>query len=195
MIAAAALDILDESPDPSGLTVRVLAQRLGVQAPSLYAHVSGIDEVIDLVHQRINETIDTSVIADAEDLEALRAFGRLYYRAYRQHPAAAALITNRGTNQEHALDIYEAIAAFLLRAGAQPEDVLPIMAMLDAVILGSAVEPFAAGFPGPARGYQHQHPSLAVTLRAIRRQTIDTTGFEWGLSAVIDAISLRTAPR
>ena len=61
-IALAALELLDQAHMESDLTVRALASRLGVKAPSLYAHVSGIDEVIDLIHGHINASIDLAYL-------------------------------------------------------------------------------------------------------------------------------------
>jgi AcrR family transcriptional regulator len=43
-IVDAAEDLLEEQ-GPDGLTMRTLAARLGIQAPSLYKHVAGKDEL------------------------------------------------------------------------------------------------------------------------------------------------------
>lgn len=188
LIAQAALAILDESPDPSILTMRALGRRLGVQAPSLYAHIQGLDEVIDLVHELINSTIDVSMLEESTSIDDLAAFCHSYRNAYRQHPTAAVIITSRAINLDHALDVYEPVAAFLLRYGVPAPDVMPIMAMLDNIVLGSAVEPFAAGFVGPARNYQRAHPALAHALRSTLRRSIDDIGFEMSLTAFLATV-------
>lgn len=188
LIAQAALAILDESDDPSALTVRGLAGRLGIQAPSLYAHVEGIDQVVDLVHALINSTIDISVLEGSDDLEDLRVFCHAYRNAYRAHPVAAVIITSRAINLDHALDVYEPVAAFLLRLGVPASTVMPLMAMLDNIVLGSAVEPFADGFIGAARNYRARHPALAEALRSTLRRSIDDVGFELSLEAFLSTV-------
>ena len=56
-IAVTALQLLDEE-GPTGLGMRRLARRMGVKAPSLYHHVAGQDEIIDLVHELVDNEID-----------------------------------------------------------------------------------------------------------------------------------------
>lgn len=188
-IAEAALAILDEAGEESALTMRALAQRLGVQAPSLYAHISGLDDLLDLVHRRINETIDVDVLVESVDEEDFREFVHRYRDAYRIHPLAATIIASRSINRDHALRVYEPIAAYLLARRVPSEFVMPVMAMLDNLIMGSAVEPFAAGFIGPSRDYLPQHPALAEALRTTNRKTIDDVGFDVGLNAVCRLIA------
>ena len=184
LIGEAALAILDESKSESALTMRVLAARLGVQAPSLYAHVSGIDDVITLVHRRINAGIDTSVLAASEDLGDLRIMARSYLNCYRNHHVAATIIVSRAINEDYALAIYEPIAAFFERFGVPAPSIMPVMALLDSLVLGSAVEPFSAGFIGSAQSYDAQFPAIGRALRSSPRKHIDESGFDLGMTAL-----------
>jgi AcrR family transcriptional regulator len=188
LIGEAALAILDESRSESDLTMRLLAARLGVQAPSLYAHVSGIEDVITLVHKRINASIDTGVLEGSEDLEDLRTMARNYLESYRSHRVAATIIVSRAINEDYALAIYEPIAAFLERIGVPAASVMPIMALLDYLVLGSAVEPFSAGFIGTAKSYDADYPALGRALRGSPRRRIDESGFELGMTALCTTI-------
>jgi AcrR family transcriptional regulator len=185
-IAEASLALLDGASDESALTMRSLAARLGIQAPSLYAHVVGMAEIHDLVHALINSGIDVSVVTGSEDLEDLAEFGRRYRRAYRQHRVAASIIMSRGVNGDHALRIYEAIAAFMLRYGIPPERVMPLMALFDNLVLGSAVEPFSAAFTDSVEDYALHHPGLAAALDSVDRGIIDDTAFECGLATFLN---------
>lgn len=193
-IALAALALLDQANTESELTVRALASRLGVKAPSLYAHVSGIEEVIDLVHGHINAGIDLTLITGSSDLEDFKDFIVSYRNAYRAHPLAASIISNRGINLDHALNVYEEIAAFLLRAQVPQDKIMPLMALLDSLVLGSSVEPFSAGFNEPIRWYRKDYPSLAVSLSATARRAIDELGFELGVNAFLDLVRAHTSP-
>lgn len=164
--------------------MRALAHRLGVQAPSLYAHIAGLDDLLDLIHRRINEKIDVDILVTSDNESDFRAFVHRYRDAYRIHPVAATMIASRAINRDHALRVYEPIAAYLFARRVSSTLVMPVMAMLDNLIMGSAVEPFAAGFVGPSRGYLPQHPALAEALRTTNRRAIDDVGFDVGLDAV-----------
>lgn len=187
-IAEEALALLDEGPDETVLTMRSLAARLGVQAPSLYAHVSGMDEIHDLVHSLINSTIDVSVVDGSIDPRDFAELGRRYREAYRAHRVAASIIVSRGVNREHALRVYEAIASFLSRYGVPADRVMPLMALFDNLVLGSAVEPFEAAFSGVPDDYALRHPFLARALSSTDRESVDDMAFEWGMNAYLDLV-------
>jgi AcrR family transcriptional regulator len=183
-IARAALDILDNAQDETALTARSLAKKLGVRAPSLYSHVSGMEEIVDLVHRHINSLIGIDILIGSDKEEDFREACHRYRQAYRAHPVAATIIASRAINRDHALKIYEPFAAYLLSRGVPGELVMPVMAMLDNLILGSAVEPFAEAFIGESADYQPAHPALALALETTNRAAIDDIGFEIGLDAM-----------
>lgn len=192
-IAAAALALLDEGPDETVLTMRSLAARLGVQAPSLYAHVTGMDEIHDLVHALINSTIDVAVVEGSVDPEDLAELGRRYRQAYRSHRVAASIIVSRSINRDHALRVYEAIAGFLERYGVPADEVMPLMALFDNLVLGSAVEPFEAGFTQAPDVDVDRHPHLARALESADRTAVDDVAFEWGMRAYFDLVRAAAA--
>ncbi len=78
-IIDAARDIIVER-GVGALTLRVLAQRIGVTAPALYAHVRDKDDilraVVDVELDRLADRFET--VADAEPIERIRAHGRAY---------------------------------------------------------------------------------------------------------------------
>jgi AcrR family transcriptional regulator len=192
LIARAALEILDASPDETALTARSLAKKLGVSAPSLYAHVAGMEEILDLVHRSINQTIDVSPLVDSSREEDFREVCHRYRNAYRAHRVASTIIASRSVNRDHALGVYEPIASYLLARGIAEELVMPVMATLDNLIMGSSVQPFAEGFIGDSAEYLPDNPGLAAGLQATNRQAIDDVGFGIGLDAVcriIDELS------
>jgi len=188
-IAAAALAILDEATLESELTVRAIATRLGVKAPSLYAHVSGIDEVIQIMHRHINATIDVTILAESSDLQDLHRFMTSYRNAYRAHPVAASIITRTGINLDHALAVYEEIARYLLRINISQEQVLPLMALMDNLVLGSSVEPFSDGFQQPLRSLKKFYPAIAVSITASKLKKVDDLGFDLGVTAFLGLIA------
>jgi AcrR family transcriptional regulator len=184
IIAQAALEILDAAADETALTARSLAKRLGVSAPSLYSHVAGMEEVLDLVHRSINHTIDVTPLSGSNRENDFREVCHRYRNAYRAHRVASTIIASRSVNRDHALGIYEPIARYLVARGIDKALILPVMAMLDNLIMGSSVQPFAEGFIGDSHDYLPDNPSLAHGLSATNRQAIDDVGFGLGLDAV-----------
>ena len=191
-IAAAALEILDGAADETALTARSLAKKLGVSAPSLYAHVAGMEEILDLVHESINATIDMTPLIGSTREEDFREVCHRYRNAYRAHRVASTIIASRSVNREHALRVYEPLAAYLVARGIDDKLVMPVMAMLDNLIMGSSVQPFAEGFIGDSSEYLPDNPALAAGLQATNRAAIDDVGFAIGLDAacrIIDELA------
>jgi AcrR family transcriptional regulator len=94
-IVAEARVVLEEE-GPAGLTMRRLADRLGIRAPSLYKHVADKElleiELITLGFEEFAATMAAAVAEAAEPLPALAAKYRLYALA---HPHLYRLMTER----------------------------------------------------------------------------------------------------
>src|SRR5699024_12508833 len=88
----AALSLVDEEGDEA-LSMRALAGRVDRQVSSLYNHVSGRSEVIELMRARIVAEIDVSAFASADSSgsgvawdEARESWARSYPRAFAAPP-------------------------------------------------------------------------------------------------------------
>jgi AcrR family transcriptional regulator len=191
-IARTALRLLD-AEGPDGLGMRRIAQELGVRAPSLYNHVSGQDEIIDLVHDLIDREVDTSGLGDPAWREGLEAFARSYRRAFLRHPHAIALVARRPILNHATLNLYDSAAAALGRAGLAPADVMRVIALLDYIVLGSAVETFIGGFAASPEEYQTKYPDLAAALIATDHATVDDDAFDLALQLMLDDLDERLA--
>jgi hypothetical protein len=143
-----------------------------------------MEEILELVHRHINSLIDVEILIDSAREEDFQEVCHRYRHAYRAHPLAATIIASRAINRDHALRVYEPIAAYLLARNVPKAMVMPVMAMLDNLILGSAVEPFTDAFIGRVADYKLTHPAIAVALRAADRNITDDVGFELGLDAI-----------
>jgi AcrR family transcriptional regulator len=189
-IARAALELLD-TEGPDGLGMRRVAERLGVRAPSLYHHVSGRDEVIDLVHDLIDREIDTTTLANPDWRQGLDAFARSYRQAFLRHPHAIALVARRPILNHATLNLYDSAAAALGRAGLPPAGVMLVIAVLDYLVLGSAVETFIGGFTAAPEEYQTRYPDLASALAATDRATVDNDAFDRALHLMLNDLEAR----
>jgi AcrR family transcriptional regulator len=101
-IADAALAII-RADGVGGLTMRSVAERLGVRAPSLYHHVRNKDELLDLVARNAFDRFAADLTAydeirSVDDWIAVTTAGALALRAfYVDHPGLAGLIQAKAT--------------------------------------------------------------------------------------------------
>ena len=185
-IALTALDILD-TEGLSALTMRHLAARLGVRAASLYNHVSGYDEIIDLIQDLVNQEIDLDTLRAAEFADGLMGFARSYRDAFLRHPHALPHLVRRQMASPNALRTFDALAGFLARHGVPEADVFVTMGMIDGAILGASLDLFEGGF-GPSARYAASHPSLATALAAADRDRVNEAAFELAVRGIVAAI-------
>lgn len=116
-IVAAAVTLLDEDGIEK-LSMRRLAQRLGVAAPSLYWHVSTKDDVVDLAVDAIfGEVLPRSEPA-AEWREEITGVLAAWRAALLRHPWAAAVTARRRPSLgPNFLAQMETLQATLVRTG------------------------------------------------------------------------------
>jgi AcrR family transcriptional regulator len=196
-IARAALQVVDEE-GPDGLTMRALAERLGVKAASLYNHVESKDALVDAVSELVNEEIDHTPLSDPDWRAGLAAYARGYRAVFLRHPNTIALLARRRVEAARALRGYDALLALLARAGLAPADAAEVAAALDYLVLGSALETFTAGFTRAPEAYRPEYPALADALdgsfaRGDGAAGLDDRGFELGLRLLLDGVGRRTA--
>lgn len=196
-IALAALQVVDEE-GPDGLTMRALAERLGVKAASLYNHVPSKDALVDTVSGLVNDEIDHAPLSDPDWRAGLAGYARGYRAVFLRHPNAVSLLARRRVEADSALRGYNALLALLGRAGLDPADAAEVAAAIDYLVLGSAVETFAAGFTREPAAYRPQYPALADALEGSAARGggpagLDDRGFELGLGLLLDGVERRTA--
>jgi AcrR family transcriptional regulator len=184
-ISSAAMDLVAAT---GGFTIPELARRLKVSPSSLYNHVSGREQIVELLRERAMSEVElpedrpdrpwTDVVADIM---------RSYRRSYARYPRLIPLLTSHAVNSTHAFTMYNALAVTLRRAGFNAVDTLRIITMFDCFVLGSALdlaapeEPWesgaevgpelaaalATGGPKPDRADDHFEYGLAVLLRGL----------------------------
>ncbi|MEY9845008.1 AcrR family transcriptional regulator [Streptacidiphilus sp. BW17] len=196
-IAAAALDVVDEL-GADGLTMRALAERLGVKAASLYNHVESKEALVDAVSQLVNEEIDHTPLADPDWRAGLAGYAHGYRAVFLRHPNTIALLARRRVEADRALRGYDALLGALGRAGLDPADAAETAAALDYLVLGSALETFTAGFTREPDGYRPEYPALADALsgsfaRGGGASGLDGRGFELALRLLLDGIDGRAS--
>lgn len=115
--------------DAEGLeavTIRRLAEELGVTPMALYWHFRNKDELLQSVAASIFEEIDLSVDATATWQKQLRALLGSMLVVLRDHPPTAILLSTRTVSSESSLLATEIMLDILRRGGFSPEEATQI---------------------------------------------------------------------
>jgi AcrR family transcriptional regulator len=154
VVAAAAADLMDAAGGPDALTLAEVAGRFNVKVPSLYNHVSGIDDLRDAVAVHTytlfyNALRDAAVGRTADD--ALMAIALTARQFAHEHPGIypllLRLITPAGAAQAQRL--LDLLIALLRPYGLSEEDSLHAIRGLRSVMHGFVDIERAGGFGLP----------------------------------------------
>jgi len=179
-ITTAALTLVEES---GGFTMPQLAKKLKVSPSSLYNHVSGRDEIIELLRGRAMSEVAMPEVG-VPWREALACIARGYRNSYGRYPRLIPLLTAQAVNSSAAFGMYNTLARVLTDAGFAPADVLRIITVLDSYVLGSALD--LAAPEAPWRSSRDVEPELKAALDTagdLRERSEDA--FEYGLRALL----------
>lgn len=136
LIADAAMELI-ESGAPFG--VNALARRLAVNPSSLYHHVSGREEIIELVRGRLAEKYSLDGRGD-DALDFIEFALRTQRRMYADHPMLVPLIIETTITDQATIRWYDRLATRLADAGIQDEELLAIVAVIDAFAIGFGLD-------------------------------------------------------
>jgi AcrR family transcriptional regulator len=155
-IAATALALVDRD-GLDAVTMRRIADELGVQAPSLYNHMRSKEELLDAVAESVMEQVDASAFRRLGWREALEQWAWSYYEALVAHPNLIPHLTVAFGRLDVALARADQVYAGLLRAGWTPSRATRIAAAVRYAVYGAALGSFAGGFPAEAARFPHLH--------------------------------------
>ena len=185
LITDAALALVDRHGD---FTMPGLAERLAVRPSSLYNHVAGRAEIVELMRTRMMAGIE--IPADSRDWsEAVSRIAQEYRRHYARHPRAIPLFTAHTVRSAVAFDMYNALATALSDGGFAPAEVLHAITAVDSFVLGSALDLAAP----------EQVWASADEANDAMRAALETSGadradaaFEFGLAVLIAGLQARS---
>ena len=199
-IAEAALDLVD-ADGVDGLTMRKLAQRLGVSAMALYTYFPDREAVLEAVTQLLL----TEVEIPAEDLdwrETIRHLMRSIRRVGLRHPNAAPLINRFPPRTVDALAFVEVAFRAFRRAGFDDRSTVRCYRALAVYSMGT--------FDVELSHYFAQHPAAQVVDGSLDTPTAvrllphvasiaplladqdDEEAFEYGLELLLDGFAQAT---
>ncbi|HEU4512430.1 MAG TPA: TetR family transcriptional regulator [Nocardioidaceae bacterium] len=187
LIRDRALAMIDEH-GLAALSMRRLAQELGVRAPSLYSHFPTKDDLLDAVADLVVAGVDTSGFGEGWR-EGLVRWARSYRAALAAHPGAVPLVASGAGRRESFLAMADAVHGGLVGAGWPPRDATMIAGAVKYLVVGAASTPFASGFADDVQVYLDRYPNLtqAHRLRA-DAERIDQESFELGLTALVGGL-------
>jgi AcrR family transcriptional regulator len=137
LIADAALELIDET---GALQMIALARRLSVAPSSLYNHVAGREEVVELLRTRIAESVGAGSPGGATWQEGVRSALDFSIEMYGRHLKAMMLLFEQAIGNSNVLAWYERVAGILAEAGFDLEDISAIISLLDATAIGLAMD-------------------------------------------------------
>ena len=178
-IVAAAIALVDESGDPSVLTLRGIARRAGITAPAIYAHFPDLAAVtaglLDASFEELRDTVRAAMDGQGDPVTALVAAGLAYVEFGWRHPARYRLMFAAGGYAPDAVATFglvEGAIAACVEAGVSDSE----NPHIDTWLLWAALHGVAT-LEKPARaGYLRLGPldppaMLATLIRRIARLT------------------------
>jgi AcrR family transcriptional regulator len=191
----------------SSLTIRSLAQQLGVKPMSVYYHVANKDEILDGIVDFVFSQIELpNTTGDWRTEIHRRAVSAR--QVLRRHSWAIALMESRTTPGPATLRHHDAVIATLRAAGFSLAMTAHAYAVLDAHVYGFAVQEASLPFEGPdtvsevaesimAQFAAGEYPHLVEMVTEYYRQPgYDFADeFEFGLNLILDGLSASIAAR
>ncbi len=177
-MVAAAVALLD-ADGVEGLSMRRLAERLGVTAAALYWHVRDKQELIDLVAEAIVAGIDLPA-PGTPWRDALLGMARSSRRVTLSHRDGARVLVLSIPRGEHRLALIETLFETLRAAGCPPSEIPALNSALNSFLTGSLLEESmspeqnaAPTAPGPAPTVAHPASCRLVVAGGSVNLTID----------------------
>jgi AcrR family transcriptional regulator len=132
----------------AGLTIRSLAQALGVKPMSVYHHVANKDEILDGIVDVVFSEIALPTIG-ADWRGELRRRARSAREVLRRHRWAIGLLESRTAPGPATLRHHDAVLGTLLAAGFSRELTAHAYALVDSYTYGFALQEAGLPFDGP----------------------------------------------
>ncbi len=186
LIAGAAMDLVNTT---GGFTIPGLARRLKVSPSSLYNHVSGREQIVELLRElAMSEVVLPAAGAEEPWADTVAEIMRSYRRSYARYPRLIPLLTTHAVNSSHAFTMYNALATTLSRAGFCDTDILRVITLMDCFVLGSALD--LAAPVDPWESGAEVGPELAAALATGGEKPARADdAFEFGLAVVLRGLA------
>ena len=197
VVVTAALKVV-EKEGGDALTMRRVADEIGVSASSLYGYVANKEELVQLVLDRLFGEVEMPPEGGAWQ-DTLKEFARSMLRVFRSNPGVAGLTLGRVALPSSMLDAVErSFREF--RAAGMPDEVAVYVGDLMGLYVGGfayemdmtppgAAEQFAEQFAGWLRSLpRDRFPNVTELAGKMVAGSADDR-FEWGLDVIVRGLA------
>ena len=189
----------------AALTIRSLAEELGVKPMSVYHHVANKDEILDGIVDLVFNEIELPS-ADGDWQSEMRRRAASARQALKRHPWAIGLMESRTAPGPATMRHHDAVIGALRAGGFSVEMTAHAYALLDSYIYGFALQEVSLPFKGPETVGEIAEPMLRqfsageyphfveLATEFVLQPGYDFGNeFEFGLNIILDALT-RTIP-
>ncbi|MFD0318259.1 TetR/AcrR family transcriptional regulator [Streptomyces flavalbus] len=201
-----AVAVADEKGSVAALTMRAVAQRLGVEAMSLYHHVAGREEILDGMVDAVFAEIDLPP-HDGDWKSAMRHRAESARAALRRHPWAVGLMDSRAQPGPATLRHHDAVLGSLRGSGFSVPMAAHAFSLIDSYLYGFVLQELSLPFTGEAELHDvadamlramppDTYPHLAelATEHALKPGYDYADEFAFGLALILDALGPDEVP-
>jgi AcrR family transcriptional regulator len=199
-VLRAALKLADTGGFES-LSMRKVANALGVEAMSLYNHVANKEDIVDGLVDIVFSEIEAPTPGEADWRGEMRRRAISVREVLGRHPWAVGLMESRMTPGPANLRYHDATMGCLREAGFSFEMAVHAASVQDAYIYGFALQEKTLPFETPeesgkavqakaeAVGGLSEFPYLVEVLTKLPEAGYDyAVEFEWGLDLILDGL-------
>jgi AcrR family transcriptional regulator len=198
-----AIELADERGIES-LTMRTLAQKLGVEAMSLYNHVANKEEILDgMVDVVMGEINDATSGISGDWKTAMRKRILAAREILLRHPWVPSVLVSRTSDSVPQMQYYESLIGLFRDGGFSYDLTHHALHALGSRALGFTQEPFDDSQPVPdpsalARQLAPEYPNTAALLEGVSHDADTTLGwcddqfeFEFALDLLLEGLDRR----
>jgi AcrR family transcriptional regulator len=136
-VVRAAVELADEE-GLAALSMRRVAERLGVGTMSLYTYVPGKPELLDLMLDTVLGERALPEVGDADWRAALEALAREDWAHYHRHPWVLEISGTRALLGPHELDGFEAAVRVVCGLGLTGREMVAVVTVVGQYVRGAA---------------------------------------------------------
>jgi len=198
-VLRAAVDVADTGGIGS-LTIRSLAQELGVKPMSVYHYVANKDEIIDGIVDLVYSEIELPT-SDGDWYSAMRRRAISARRVLRIHPWAIPLLQSRTSPGPATLAHHNAVIGSLRAGGFSVEMTAHAFALIDSYVFGFALSENSLPINGPETVSEVAESMMLQYLAQAYPSLLEFTNehvlkpgydfgaeFEFGLNVILDGL-------
>ncbi|WKV72644.1 TetR/AcrR family transcriptional regulator [Streptomyces sp. PCS3-D2] len=198
-VIRAAVAVADEK-GATALTMRAIAEPLGVEAMSLYHHVAGREDILDGMVDAVFDEIELPQ-GGTDWKSAMRRRAESVRAALRRHPWAVGLMDSRSRPGPATLRHHDAVLGVLRAGGFSVPMAVHAFSLIDSYLYGFVLQELSLPFSDPAERDEvtgailrempadtYPHLAEVATEHVLNPGYDHADEFTFGLTVILDAL-------